>query len=90
MLGQEARDVRGGCARNPENYDAWFDYARMEESAGDVEKTREVYERADRVVPPATEKRYWRRYIYLWINYALFEELEAKDTSARARCTASA
>lgn len=25
------------------------------------------------------EKRYWRRYIYLWINYALFEELEAED-----------
>jgi len=30
-------------------------------------------------VPPALEKRYWRRYIYLWINYALFEELEAQD-----------
>lgn len=25
------------------------------------------------------EKRHWRRYIYLWINYALFEELEAED-----------
>ncbi|CAF4240673.1 unnamed protein product, partial [Rotaria magnacalcarata] len=25
------------------------------------------------------EKRYWRRYIYIWINYALFEELEAED-----------
>ena len=25
------------------------------------------------------EKRYWRRYIYLWINYGLFEELEAED-----------
>lgn len=25
------------------------------------------------------EKQYWRRYIYLWINYALFEELEAED-----------
>ena len=49
-----------------------------------MEKTREVYERAVAVVPPATEKRYWRRYIYLWINYALFEELEAKDNE-RAR-----
>jgi hypothetical protein len=27
----------------------------------------------------AQEKRAWRRYIYLWINYALYEELEAKD-----------
>jgi hypothetical protein len=25
------------------------------------------------------EKRLWQRYIYLWINYALFEELEAED-----------
>jgi crooked neck len=25
------------------------------------------------------EKTYWRRYIYLWINYALFEELEMED-----------
>ena len=25
------------------------------------------------------EKRHWRRYVYLWINYALFEELETQD-----------
>jgi len=25
------------------------------------------------------EKKYWRRYIYLWINFAFFEELVAKD-----------
>jgi len=25
------------------------------------------------------EKRHWRRYVYLWINYALYEELEAQD-----------
>ena len=25
------------------------------------------------------EKRHWRRYIYLWINYALYEELEERD-----------
>lgn len=25
------------------------------------------------------EKHAWRRYVYLWINYALFEELEAED-----------
>ena len=40
---------------------------------------RDVYERAIANVPPATEKRYWQRYVYLWINYALFEELEAED-----------
>lgn len=39
----------------------------------------QVYERAIANVPPVAEKRYWRRYIYLWVNYALFEELQAED-----------
>eukprot|EP00897_Mesotaenium_endlicherianum_P005435 jgi/Mesen1/491/ME001024S10726 len=65
----------------PLNYDAWFDYVRLEESAagsgagggagGEHERVREVYERAIANVPPADEKRFWQRYIYLWINYAL-------------------
>ena len=29
--------------------------------------------------PRFCDDRYWKRYIYLWINYALFEELETKD-----------
>ncbi|CAG8446743.1 16484_t:CDS:10 [Acaulospora colombiana] len=61
---------------NPKNYDVWFDYARLEESVGDTLKVREIYERAISQVPPTQEKRFWRRYIYLWINYALYEELE--------------
>jgi len=63
---------------NPHNYDAWFDYLRLSEDGGDVEATREVYERAISNIPLIAEKRHWRRYIYLWINYALFEELETK------------
>jgi hypothetical protein len=65
-------------ATNPKNYDIWFDYARLEENASDIEKVREIYERAIAQVPPTQEKRFWRRYIYLWINYALYEELETK------------
>lgn len=63
---------------NSKNYDAWFDYARLEETLGDPGKVREVYERAIAQVPPTMEKRHWRRYIYLWIFYALYEELETK------------
>ncbi|KAH7369094.1 pre-mRNA-splicing factor CLF1 [Plectosphaerella cucumerina] len=69
---------------NPKNYDNWFDYTRLEETSGDADRIRDVYERAVAQVPPAQEKRFWRRYIYLWINYALWEELEAKDID-RAR-----
>ncbi|XP_067011879.1 protein crooked neck isoform X2 [Anabrus simplex] len=64
---------------NPTNYDAWFDYLRLVESEGNLDIIRETYERAIANVPPTKEKQYWRRYIYLWINYALFEELEAED-----------
>jgi len=64
---------------SPTDYDVWFDYIRLEETEGDAERIRETYERAIGNVPPVAEKRYWRRYIYLWINYFLFEELVAKD-----------
>jgi len=69
---------------NPKSYDTWFDYARLEESSGDVERTRDVYERAIAQIPPSQEKRHWRRYIYIWIFYALWEEMENKDID-RAR-----
>lgn len=64
---------------NPHNYDAWFDYLRLVESDAEADTVREVYERAIANVPPIQEKRHWKRYIYLWVNYALYEELEAKD-----------
>lgn len=69
---------------NPKNFDIWFDYARLEETSGDQERVREVYEKAIAQVPPSQEKRHWRRYIYLWIFYAVWEELESKDIE-RAR-----
>ena len=61
------------------HYDTWFDYIRLEEAEGEHDKIRDVYERSIANAPPIPEKRYWRRYIYLWINYALFEELVAED-----------
>lgn len=69
---------------NPMNYDAWFDFIRLVESEGNVDVIRETYERAIANVPPSKEKHFWRRYIYLWINYAVYEELEAGDME-RAR-----
>ena len=48
------------------------------ESESEPDAVREVYERAIANIPPAEEKKLWRRYIYIWINYALYEELGAK------------
>jgi crooked neck len=64
---------------NPHNYDVWFDYTRLEETYGEYEKAQDLYERAIVNLPPKMEKRYWARYIYLWINYAIFVETEVKN-----------
>ena len=77
---------------NPKNYDIWIDYARLEEdvassngnSERDLDRVRDVYERAIAQLPPTQEKRHWRRYIYIWVFYALWEELDAENPS-RAR-----
>ena len=63
------------------NYDNWFDYTRLEEQANHIEvpRVREVYERAVANKPLINDKVHWRRYIYLWLNYAVFEETIAED-----------
>ncbi|RUS30202.1 LOW QUALITY PROTEIN: crooked neck protein [Jimgerdemannia flammicorona] len=79
VVGKRRVQYEEELAQNSKNYDVWFDYARLEEGNGEPGRVREVYERAIAQVPPTQEKRFWRRYIYLWINYALYEELETKD-----------
>lgn len=77
---------------NPKNYDAWFDYARLEESSpsSTADRVRDVYERAIAQTPPSQEKRHWRRYIYLWVFYALYEELQNHDSSRAGQVYAEA
>lgn len=69
-------------AENPMNYDIWFDYIKLEEEAGEIEAARKLYTRALVHKPPSQEKRHWRRYIYLWIFWAVFEEMLAGDCKA--------
>ncbi|KAH7515806.1 hypothetical protein FEM48_Zijuj10G0065400 [Ziziphus jujuba var. spinosa] len=77
------REKRIVCERKvrkkPLKYNNWFRYIQLEESVGNKDRIREVYERAIANVPPANDKRGWDRYIYLWIKYALYEELDAED-----------
>jgi len=47
---------------------------------------REVYEHAIANVPPSMDnKQHWRQYIYLWISYALHEELQCRDLDRAAK-----
>lgn len=84
VLSKRRRHYEEQIKENTKNYDIWIDYANLEQTSGDRDRVREVFEKAVAQVPPAQEKRLWRRYIYLWIFYALFEEMEAKDIE-RAR-----
>jgi crooked neck len=71
---------------NGRNYDNWFDYIALEENSNDPDKVmrmRELYERAIITIPPIKLKKYWRRYIYIWINYAIFEEMEGFPSRAQ-------
>jgi crooked neck len=44
-----------------------------------LQRVRDVYDRAVAIVPPSQEKRHWRRYVFLWLNWALFEEIDVQD-----------
>lgn len=94
VLGKRRIQYEDELSQDGRNYDVWFDYSRLEEDAlrdlraegatteeeeQAIARVREVYERAVAQVPPGGEKRHWRRYIFLWLNYALFEEIESKD-----------
>ncbi|XP_016452009.1 uncharacterized protein LOC107776611 [Nicotiana tabacum] len=79
IVGKRRFQYEDEVRKNPMNYDAWFDYIRLEESVGNKERIREVYERAIANVPPSEVKHYWQRYIYLWIYYALYEEIDTQD-----------
>jgi crooked neck len=62
--------------KNPSNYDYWIDLIRLVEEGRDEEKIRDTYERAISNVPEDLEKQAWRRYVYLWMLYAIWEENE--------------
>jgi len=73
---------------NPYNYDVWFDYIKMQQS--DMKNHSEhicnnsnpvilLFERAIVNLPPVEEKQYYKRYIYLWIAYVLYTEVDCND-----------
>ncbi|KAH9848939.1 hypothetical protein C2E23DRAFT_888769 [Lenzites betulinus] len=70
VLGKRRIQYEEELSHDGRNYDVWFDYARLEEGA-----LRDLREEGS----TGGEKRHWRRYIFLWLYYALFEEIETKD-----------
>lgn len=81
VVGKRRAQYEQRLATNRYDYDTWFDYLRLLENEADADRAlvRDAYERAIACVPLQQDKRYWRRYIYLWYNYAIYEEVECND-----------
>lgn len=79
LLTKQRNQYNERLEKDPHDYDAWFEFAKLEEDNGDVNAVRDVYERAVAQLPPSSNKDNWRRYIYLWIYYATYEELTNQD-----------
>ena len=73
-----------GCSLHTSQVKLEEEHLSDEHDEPSLSRVRDVYERAIANVPPAPDKRLWRRYIYLWLRYAVFEELVAGDVG-RAR-----
>eukprot|EP00871_Galdieria_phlegrea_P003227 jgi/Galph1/3905/GphlegSOOS_G2549.1 len=79
ILKQKREEYESILQQDPYDYDTWFDYCLLEEEfSGDPETIRHVFSRAISHKPP-NQKRFWKRYIYLWIYYAVWEELTMHD-----------
>lgn len=62
------------------DYDTWFDYIHLAEDSFGPDEIRDIYERAIASKPEdELGKEGWRRYIYIWIFYANYEENVMKD-----------
>lgn len=62
------------------DYDNWFEYLKLVKEKNDISYIRNVYERAIASVPQSKNKVFWKKYIYIWIFYAIFEEVIAIDS----------
>lgn len=69
---------------NPASMDTWWDLLSLVQASGSADDLREVFERAIATIPAdSTKTDQWRRYIYIWLRYAFYEEEMAEVDRAR-------
>ncbi|ONH69932.1 Pre-mRNA-splicing factor CLF1 [Cyberlindnera fabianii] len=69
--------------QDPLDYDTWWAYLSLLDDYP-IQTRREAFENAVAHTPTSLEKVHWKRYIFLWIKYAIFEELYGDVESARS------
>ena len=87
VLTKQRAQYKKRMEMDPFDYDGWFEWAKMEEEAPSPTPAivRDIYEQAVAQVPPSNMKDDWRRYIYLWIYYAVYEEMTNRDLDRAAQ-----
>lgn len=74
---------------DPSDFDSWWAYLKLTEKVkgGNKEEMCKIFEEAIANVPSDLQKSIrWKRYIYLWIHYALFVEFNPQEPDVeRAR-----
>ncbi|ODV59862.1 Clf1p [Ascoidea rubescens DSM 1968] len=70
------------------DYDTWWLYIKIIEElysnlsiSENVEKIRKVFDDCVKCTPKVVQKDYWRRYIFIWIKYIFWEELNFANIS---------
>ncbi|EZG65629.1 putative crooked neck-like pre-mRNA-splicing factor [Gregarina niphandrodes] len=68
------------------DYDLWYMLINLEQQLypKDPERVRRLYEGVLAKKPKSDQKKDWKRYFYVLLNWAIFEEVTAKDVN-RAR-----
>jgi crooked neck len=64
------------------DYDTWWAYISLLDDQP-LQVKRDTFEKAVSNPPKSSEKVHWKRYIFLWIRYAIFEELAGEVERAR-------
>lgn len=62
--------------KDPSDYDTWWSYLNLlDQDKSSIEFKRQAYEDSIKNVPNSKTKDIsWKKYIYLWIKYLIFEE----------------
>ncbi|ODV89065.1 hypothetical protein CANCADRAFT_32441 [Tortispora caseinolytica NRRL Y-17796] len=64
---------------DPKNYSTWIAYLQMAVGYFSAERVRAIFDRAVSQIPEQKDKIVWKEFVYLFIYYALWEEVANED-----------
>lgn len=82
ILVKKELKCEAAVSANPRDYDTWWELIKIKETAVGTaaEELRQVYRQATSTYPQDSEKlTKWRRYVFLWIRFALWEEFKQRQ-----------